>query len=129
VDGDLLQAGTALTQATAIVREHPGAFPPQLEDYVQRSANAAAARLAAERKRAEADARRSRWLMRAAVIIALAFMGLSVLIYAFYNRAQESELATRHQACSPHSTLPVPAQRPAEICSPSRKWPNSAVTT
>ena len=32
VDGDLLQAGTALSQATAIVRDDPGAFPPQLGD-------------------------------------------------------------------------------------------------
>ena len=100
VDGDLLQAGTALSQATAIVRDHPGAFPPQLEDYVKRSADAVAARLAAEQKRAEADARRSRWLMRAAVIIALTFMSLSGLIYAFYNRAQQSELETRRQAAA-----------------------------
>jgi WD40 repeat protein len=100
LEGDLLQAGTALAQANAIVREHPGAFPPELEDYVRRSADAVAARIVAEEKRAAVDARRARWLMRAAVIIALAFMGLSALIYAFYNRAQESERETRHQAAA-----------------------------
>lgn len=98
LDSDLLQAGTALTQAAAITSQHPGAFPPDLEAYVRRSAELAAQRARAEQRRAEMEAKRARWITRAAVLIALIFIALSGFIYHFYEKAVESELATRQHA-------------------------------
>jgi WD40 repeat protein/ABC-type iron transport system FetAB ATPase subunit len=98
LDGDLLQAGTALTDASAITLQHPGAFPPDLEEFVRRSAQLAQERALAEKRRAQAEARRARWLTRAALAVATIFVLLSGFIYFFYDRAVRSEIATRQQA-------------------------------
>jgi hypothetical protein len=36
LESDLLQPGTALAAAERVSREHPGAFPPELDDYIGR---------------------------------------------------------------------------------------------
>ena len=91
LDNDLLQAGTtAIAAAETIVRTHPGAFPPELEDYVRLSVTAAEARAGAEQARAEADAKRSRRRAYAATIAALAFAGLAALALVIYVKAQEN---------------------------------------
>jgi WD40 repeat protein len=98
LDTDLLQAGTALTDATAITSQHPGAFPPDLEAYVRRSAELAELRVLAEKRRAETEARRARLLTRAAMAVAAIFVLLSGFIYFFYDKAVQSEVVTRQHA-------------------------------
>ena len=86
---DLLQPGTtAITAAQAITREYPGALPPELEDYVRRSIEAATAAEQAKQARALAEARRTRRRAYAAMVAAAAFAGLAVLAFLTYRDAQ-----------------------------------------
>lgn len=90
LEDDLLQAGTALAAAEPVVRQHPGAFPPDLDDYIKRSADAARARELAEKTRALAEARRSRWRAYAAMGVAVILAALTVLIFRLYSNANEN---------------------------------------
>lgn len=91
LDADLLQPGTtALAAADALVRAHPGVFPPDLEDYVRRSVAAAEARALAERARTEAEARRARRTAFASLAAAAAFAGLAALAFFVYGQSQRN---------------------------------------
>ncbi len=92
LDSDLLQRGTALAAAEDIVRKHPGAFPAELTDYIERSAEVMAARSRAEELRAEREARRARWQTYAVTAVALVLAALSVTIFRLYNSASHSFL-------------------------------------
>src|SRR5439155_18994842 len=88
---DLLQPGTtALVAAQAVLREHAGAFPPQLDAYIHRSLEAAEDRARDERLRAEAEARRARRRARIAAVAAVAFAGVAALTFYNYDKASRS---------------------------------------
>lgn len=77
---ELLQAGTTIIAAAEeIVRQHSGAFPPDLEAYVWRSVTAA-----------QAEARRARYRSYAAMAAAAAFGLLAIFAFGFYGRAQDN---------------------------------------
>jgi len=88
LDNDLLQPGTALAAAEDVLRSHPGALPPPLEDYIQRSA-AAAARRATEATR---QARR-RTAMATFAAILLAVLAAGAL--TAYGDARENLVLAR----------------------------------
>ena len=90
LEDDLLQPGTALAAAEVVVRRHPGAFPPDIDDYVKRSADAAEARAMAEKTRALAEARRARWRAYAAMGIAIVLAAFTVLIFRLYSDANQN---------------------------------------
>lgn len=85
LETDLLQPGTALAAAEAIIRAHPGAFPPDLDAFVRQSAEAAEARL-------HREARRARGRAYAASIVAVLLAALSVMIFRLYGEASHNFL-------------------------------------
>jgi WD40 repeat protein len=80
LDQDLLQSGTSLAAADEIMRKYPGAFPPEVDDYVRRSA-------AYAKSQSDAKARRVRLLMYTASGIATVLLVLAVLIFNLYRDA------------------------------------------
>ena len=90
LDADLLQQGTTLATAEDIIKRHPGAFRPELTDYIERSVKAAEARLRAEELRARQDARRARQRTYAVAGIAVLLAGFSAAIFWLYNDARHA---------------------------------------
>jgi WD40 repeat protein/ABC-type iron transport system FetAB ATPase subunit len=80
LDADLLQPGTTLAAAESIARRHPGVFPPELDDYVKSSVEAA-------QTRANAEAHRARWRASAASLAALVLAVLAVVSLRLYREA------------------------------------------
>jgi WD40 repeat protein/energy-coupling factor transporter ATP-binding protein EcfA2 len=90
LDSDLLQQGTALAAAERIAGEHPGAFPPELEDFIRRSCERATRQETLEKLKAQADARRAK--LRASIAFAMVAV-LAVISFAavrLYVRANEN---------------------------------------
>jgi hypothetical protein len=87
---DLLQEGTTLAAAANIVRDHPGAFPPDMDDYVRESEEAADIRAAADNERVRMEARRARrraWIATGAAVLLAA---LSLALFKTYRDANHN---------------------------------------
>lgn len=77
---DLLQPGTtAIAAAEMIVKKHRGAYPPELESYIESSVQAA-----------QSETRRARRRTMVAMGAAAAFAGLAVFAFFVYGRAQDN---------------------------------------
>ena len=92
LEADLLQQGTTLATAEDIIRKHPGSFPAELTDYINRSVEAAEARSRAEELRARQDAIRARRRTYAVAGIAVLLAGLSAAIFWLYQDARHNFL-------------------------------------
>ncbi len=90
LDSDLLQGGTALAAGERITREHPGAFPPELESYIARSTQQAADRAAQERLKAEAEARSAKRRASIALVMVAILAGISIVALRLYESANDS---------------------------------------
>lgn len=90
LDSDLLQQGTALAAAERIAREHPGAFPPELEDYIRRSSEQATRRETLEKLRAQADARRAKLRASIAFAMVAVLAVISLVALRLYVRANDN---------------------------------------
>ncbi|WP_158801082.1 hypothetical protein [Acidisoma sp. L85] len=89
-DSDLLQAGTALSIAEQIVRNHPGAFPPELDDYVLTSARRATERENTESRRLQFQTRRDRRIRQVSIVAAISFAILSLVALESYRQANHN---------------------------------------
>ncbi len=90
LDSDLLQPGTALAAAERVIREHPGAFPPQLDAYIERSAKQANERAAREKLKAEAEARSAKLRASIAFAMVAVLAAISVIAFRLYQSANDS---------------------------------------
>ena len=103
LEADLLQQGTTLATAEDIIRKHPGSFPAELTDYINRSVEAAEARSRAEELRARQDAIRARRRTYVVAGIAVLLAGLSAAIFWLYQDArQDSPRAADQDGSVPH---------------------------
>jgi WD40 repeat protein len=90
LDSDLLQAGTALAAAERVTREHPGAFPPKLDAYIERSAKKASEWAARERLKAEAEARSAKLRASIAFAMVAVLAVISVIAFRLYESANDN---------------------------------------
>jgi len=90
LDSDLLQPGTALAAAERVAREHPGAFPPELDDYIARSVKQANDRAVQEKLKAEAEARRAKLRASIAFAMVAVLAAISVMAFRLYGSANDN---------------------------------------
>lgn len=90
LDSDLIQAGTALAAAERVTRQHPGAFPPQLDAYIARSADKANERATAENLKAQAEARRAKLRASIAFAMVAVLAAISLAAFRLYESANDN---------------------------------------
>ena len=90
LESDLLQPGTALAAAERVAREHPGAFPPELDDYIARSAENATQKATREKLKAEAEARRAKLRASIAFAMVVVLAAISVMAFRLYLSANDN---------------------------------------
>jgi WD40 repeat protein len=90
LDSDLLQPGTALAAAERVAREHPGAFPPGLDDYIVRSVKSANDRATREKLKAQAEARRAKLRASIALAMVVVLAAISAMALRLYVSANDN---------------------------------------